>query len=129
MRDPKSMAKAPKVHVFLETVPINRALSDVLPLLKRSGIYIRMGFPPSKQKTFEHDWMPMIFESKNVGGSIVTGTQRTKQLLQIASDNLKFLTDMPEGSDAQVVPFSESNEAVDALINQKSKAFRTVFRW
>lgn len=108
---------------------MKRDLSVVMPLLKRAGIYVRMGFPSKDQRVFEAEWLPMIFESKTICGSIVTGTQRTRLLLQIASDHLEFLTDMPHGSDAKLVPFSECNEAVEALVNQTSKAYRTVLCW
>lgn len=129
MQDPKQMENPPKVHVFLETLPVNRELSVVMPLLEKAGIYVRMGFPKKDQREFRYDWLPVIFQSKKVGGSIVTGTQRTRRLLQLASDNLKFVTDMPAGSDARLVPFSESNRAVEELVDQKVKSFRTVFCW
>jgi D-arabinose 1-dehydrogenase-like Zn-dependent alcohol dehydrogenase len=129
MRDPQSVATAPKVSVFIETLPVNRDLNSVLPLMSLNGMYVRMGIPPAGQQTFTGDWLPFIFSGKGVRGSIVTGSQRMKMLLKLASDHLEFLTDMSEGTKAVIRPFSELEVCMKELREQKNKAFRTVLAW
>eukprot|EP00302_Diacronema_sp_CCMP2436_P040185 CAMPEP_0180030326 /NCGR_PEP_ID=MMETSP0984-20121128/27315_1 /TAXON_ID=483367 /ORGANISM="non described non described, Strain CCMP 2436" /LENGTH=365 /DNA_ID=CAMNT_0021955389 /DNA_START=19 /DNA_END=1116 /DNA_ORIENTATION=+ len=128
-KDPKQMADAPKVDVFLDTVPVNRPLSDVLPLLKFNGSYVRMGIPPASSQGLEADWIPIIFTGKKIGGSIVTGSQRMKLMLKLASEHLDFITDISESTQAVVRPFSEVNEAMESLMSQSSSAYRTVLQW
>ena len=102
---------------------------EVLPLLKFNGMYLRMGIPPADAQTFKGEWIPIIFTGKKIAGSIVTGSQRMKKLLQLAADNQDFIEDMADGKGAEYVPFSEVNEAMDKLKQQKNSAYRIVLTW
>ncbi|KAJ1631745.1 chaperonin 10-like protein [Pavlovales sp. CCMP2436] len=97
--------------------------------LKLSKLYGGKGIPPASSQGLEADWIPIIFTGKKIGGSIVTGSQRMKLMLKLASEHLDFITDISESTQAVVRPFSEVNEAMESLMSQSSSAYRTVLQW
>lgn len=126
--DPEQMKAAPKCNVFLETCPANREVGPLMDLLKFDGVYCRMGLPPANDAGFKWAWIPMIFTAKRIAGSIVTGSVRMAQLLQLASSNLDFVSDIG-GREAELVPFAQVNEAMAQLKGQKQAAYRFVLTW
>lgn len=127
--DADAMVKAKgKVDVLLETSPANSSITKYMQCLKINGTYVRVGIPPAKDNQFEFEYIPLIFMQQRICGSVVTGSRRMKEMMQLVSENLDKMLDS-EVWKAETVKMSEINVMMDKLINRKNKGYRYVLEW
>jgi D-arabinose 1-dehydrogenase-like Zn-dependent alcohol dehydrogenase len=127
--DDKKMSEyAGKFDLLLDCTPVNADLGPLMDLLKFNGQYCRVGIPSATDANFEYNFNSMIFKQKKIAGSIIIGTARMNLLLEIVAANQDVFKNKPE-TFTEIVPFSQVNEAMDALQENKVKCYRTILAW
>lgn len=127
--DEKDMAAhAASLDVVIDTAPVNVDVSKYLSLLKNGGTYVRAGIPDANDQTFKYEFIPLIFQQKKIAGTTVSGTKRTKEMLDLVSRNLDFMQDVDVWK-TEHVPISQINDAMDKLENRANKGYRYVLEW
>jgi D-arabinose 1-dehydrogenase-like Zn-dependent alcohol dehydrogenase len=117
-----------KLDVIIDTCPMNGPVSPFLDLVKFDGIYCRVGIPMATDMSFSYDYIPLIFTQKKVVGSIVTGTARLAEMLELVMRNMDFMKDSPDWK-IEHIPMDKVNDAMDALQNRTNKGYRIVLTW
>ena len=116
---------ANSIDVFIDTCPVNQDLDEMLRLCKINGTLVRVGIP-FVQEEARASWHPLIFSAKKVTGSIACGTKHTKEMLHLVANDDFSKTPWAV---AKVMPFSEVNEAMRLLQEQRMESFRIVLQW
>lgn len=116
------------LDLLIDATPVNIDISQWLDMLAPNGVLCKVGLPPSTDSSFQYNWPPLIFQQKKIVGSVVTGTARTKLMLDLASQNQKVFANRP-GWSTEVMPFEKLNEAMEALKNSKNAGFRILLKW
>ena len=126
---PAMMRAEGRIDVFIDTCPANTGIDSLLRLCKINGTLVRLGIPSAGEAELQASWHPLIFTSKKVAGSIACGSKRLKEMLHLVSTNLDFFCTSSSWAACKVVPFSEVNEAMRQLQEQRMEAFRIVLKW
>jgi D-arabinose 1-dehydrogenase-like Zn-dependent alcohol dehydrogenase len=125
----KMAALAGQFDVIIDTSPANAELGPYMGMLKISGTYCRVGIPVASDMTFTFGFIPLIFTQKKIAGSIVTGTQRVKHMLELTANNLEAFHD-PSEWHTETVSFDKVNEVMDQLAQGKNdKTYRYLLKW
>jgi uncharacterized zinc-type alcohol dehydrogenase-like protein len=110
------------LDVIVDTTPVLTQPEDYLALLGFGGVFCKVGIPKASNQTFTVNTIPLVFTQKKIVGSIVCGSQRTRDMLRLAGNNhLK--------SDCDVVPFGDINAVMQQLVREENKRFRYVLEW
>ena len=121
---------AGKFDVIIDTSPANEDVAPFMEMLAFNGTYCRVGIPPVTDMEFKFSYIPLIFTQKKIAGSIVTGTRRMKQMLQLTLDDIEHYGNDPEEWKAEVVPFEMVNKIIDDLKEGRNKNnYRYVLEW
>jgi D-arabinose 1-dehydrogenase-like Zn-dependent alcohol dehydrogenase len=107
----KMAALAGKFDVIIDTSPVNADVGPYMGMLKINGTYCRIGIPVASDMTFTFDYIPLIFTQKKIAGSIVTGTQCMKHMLEVTASNLEAFHD-PSEWHTETVSFDKVNEVM-----------------
>ena len=83
-----TLKKESLLDLIIDTTPVNQPVSHYLDLLALDGIYCRVGIPSAKDQVFDYNWIPLIFTQKKIVGSVVTGSKRMVEMLELTSKNL-----------------------------------------
>mmetsp|Transcript_25453 Transcript_25453/g.39102 ORF Transcript_25453/g.39102 Transcript_25453/m.39102 type:complete len:388 (-) Transcript_25453:78-1241(-) len=119
-----------KFDLIIDTSPQNSDVASFMGMLKFGGTYCRVGIPPANDMDFTFSYIPLIFTKKKIAGSVVTGTRRMKQMLQLVTDELKDYGSDPKSWNAKVVSFEEVNDVMDDLLKgRNTNNWRYVFTW
>ena len=121
-------AAAGSFDLIIDTAPVNSDVSQWLDLVKFDGVYCRVGIPSASDMEFKYNYIPLIFTQKKIVGSIVTGTARTRLMLDLAEANKDVFADKPEWH-VDVMDFKDCNEAMDMLVANKNPGFRILLKW
>jgi D-arabinose 1-dehydrogenase-like Zn-dependent alcohol dehydrogenase len=125
----KMNALAGKFDVIIDTSPANSDIAPFMSMLKVNGTYCRVGIPSASDMNFAYSYIPLIFTQKKIAGSIVTGTRRMKQMLDLTANNQDFFKD-PEDWKAEVVKFEDINEVMEKLSTGKNgNTKRYLLKW
>lgn len=126
----KMKALSGKFDVIIDTSPANSDVAPFMDMLAFDGVYCRVGIPMAGDMDFKFSYIPLIFTQKKIAGSIVTGSLRMKQMLQLTLDDIETYGKDPDEWKAEVVPFETVNEVMDSLKEGKNKNnYRYVFEW
>lgn len=68
-------AAARSLDFILDTSPAASGPALYLELLHFGGVLVRVGMPPAKESAFTYDWLQLIFTSRTIAGSVVTGSR------------------------------------------------------
>ncbi|CAE7264721.1 adhC2 [Symbiodinium sp. CCMP2456] len=117
------------IDVFFDTSPVNTGLNQFMRLLKINGTFVRVGIPFASDAELQASWHPLIFSARKVVGSIACGRRRTKEMLHLVYNNLDFFSQSSAWTTSQIRPFSEVNEAMKQLQEQRMESFRIVLQW
>lgn len=117
-----------KLDVIIDTLPLNATIEKYLGLLKVGGVLVRTGIPKLEESEFSYSFVPLIFQQKSIVGTVVTGTRRMKEMLDLVSQNLDFMKSKG-GWDTEHVPMSKVNDAMEMLSNRQNKGYRYVLEW
>lgn len=130
MTDKDAVEKAKgTLDVLVDTAPVMSSVADSMELLKYNGAYCRVGVPVSADAKFEYDMKMLIFTARKISGSVVTGSKRLHDMLDLCSNNLDFMEgDSPEGQ-TQDMPMAKVNEAMEMLENKTNKGYRIILKW
>jgi len=82
------LKKESLLDLIINTTPVNQPVSHYLDLLALDGIYCRVGIPSAKDQAFDYNFIPLIFTQKKIVGSVVTGSKRTVEMLELTSKSL-----------------------------------------
>lgn len=121
-------ACAGTLDVVIDTAPVNQGVAKYLNLLKNNGVLCRVGIPSAADQSLNYDLIPLIFQQKTIAGSIVTGTRRMKDMLELVSRNLDFMKDT-EHWKTEHLAMSQVNEAMENLSQRTNKGYRYVLEW
>ena len=110
------------LDVIIDTCPAPQELDPYMGALALGGTYCKVGIRPSTSSSFSYDFNPLIFTQKKIAGSIVSGSQRTTEMLGLAAHH-------GIRCDVEVMNFHMINEAMDALHKGENKNFRIVLKW
>lgn len=121
-------AHAGSLDVVIDTTPVNGDVGKSLDLLKFNGTLARVGIPSAQDQSFSYNFIPLIFQQKKIAGTVVTGTKRMKDMLDLVSRNLEFMKDSDIWK-TEHVPISQVNEAMEKLANRTNKGYRYVLEW
>jgi uncharacterized zinc-type alcohol dehydrogenase-like protein len=125
----KMNALAGKFDIIIDTSPVNSDVGPFLNMLKVNGTYCRVGIPSGSDQNFSYAYIPLIFTQKKIAGSIVTGTKRVKQMLDLTANNQEFFED-PEEWKTEVVKFENINEVMELLSSGKNDStYRYLLKW
>lgn len=117
---------AASFDLIIDTCPANSPIDILLGMLKINGTYVRVGIPPANDNTFSTDFIPLIFTQKKITGSIVTGTKRMQELMNIASE-------LPRDGDewkTEIIPFEKVNEVIGKLYRGENvSTWRYILKW
>lgn len=108
-----------KLDVIIDTCPVALDINPYMDSLTMGGVYTKVGIPSAE---FTYGYIPLVFTQKKIGGTIVSGSMRTNEMLEIASHHHL-------GSEAEVLPFNQVNEAMHRLADGKNETFRMVLEW
>ncbi|CAE7658906.1 adhC2 [Symbiodinium necroappetens] len=117
------------IDAFFDTSPVNAGLNQLMKLLKINGTLVRVGIPFAADAELQASWHPLIFSARKVVGSIACGRRRTKEMLHLVYNNLDFFSQSSAWTTSQIRPFSEVNEAMKQLQEQRMESFRIVLQW
>mmetsp|Transcript_40399 Transcript_40399/g.72550 ORF Transcript_40399/g.72550 Transcript_40399/m.72550 type:complete len:369 (-) Transcript_40399:163-1269(-) len=126
--DAKSKLAA-SFNVIIDTTPVNGDVSPYMDMLAFDGSYIRVGIPAAKDQGFSYNWIPLIFTQRKIQGSIVLGSARTRDMLELAHANQKFMEDDDESWTTTTMPFDQVNEGMEELLAGKNKGWRMLLKW
>lgn len=121
-------AHAGCLDVLLDTTPVESDLAKLMPLLKYNGTYVKVGIPPASQQNFSYNFSSLIFQQQKIAGSVITGTRRMNDMLELVARNLNFMRDTGPWK-TEHVPISRVNEAMEDLMNRSNKGYRYVLKW
>lgn len=116
------------LDLIIDTTPVNQPVSGYLDLLTLDGIYCRVGIPSAANQSFEYNWIPLIFTQRKIVGSVVTGSKRMAEMLDLTAKNLEFMNSN-EHWKTQTMPMSQVNEAMDQLQKRTNNGYRIVLDW
>lgn len=114
--------------MVLETSPANADIKRYMACLKIGGTFVRVGIPSKEDQAFEYDFIPLIFMQQRVCGSVVTGTKRMREMLELVSENLESMIDGDMWK-TENLKMERVNEAMDLLMKRKNKGYRYVLEW
>lgn len=120
-----------KLDLIIDSTPVNatHTMMKSMGLLKPNGTFCRVGIPSTKEQAFDHVWIPHIFMQQSITGSVVTGTTRLNELMELCGNNAKFVSQGSDMLDIEVVPFDQINEAMGKLLDRKNKGYRYILKW
>lgn len=116
------------LDVLLDTTPVESNMDKYMALLKINGTYVKVGIPAMSQQTFSYNFSSLIFQQKKIVGTVITGTRRMKDMLDLVAKNVDFMKDTDSWK-TEHVPISQINEVMDKLVNRKNKGYRYVLEW
>mmetsp|Transcript_7794 Transcript_7794/g.11215 ORF Transcript_7794/g.11215 Transcript_7794/m.11215 type:complete len:118 (-) Transcript_7794:241-594(-) len=97
-------------------------------LLAFNGTYCRVGIPAAADMDFKFSWIPTIFTEKKIAGSVVTGTARLAQMMELAQDHLDVFGKDSDKWHTDTVKFEQINEYMAKLKEQKNYNLPLHFR-
>lgn len=127
-KDEELKAHASELDVVIDTLPLNSNIEKYMNLLKPGGVLVRVGIPKAKDSEFTYGFLPLIFQQKRIAGTVVTGSRRLKEMLDLVSQNLDFMKDSGAWK-TEHVPISDVNNVMDMLANRQNKGYRYVLEW
>lgn len=128
-KNPEEVKKiAGTLDIIIDTTPVNSNITPLMDMLRFNGVYVRVGIPAATDQLFSYEYLPLIFQQKKIAGSIVTGSKRMKEMLDLARQNLDFMKDADIWK-TQHVPMDQINEAMDSLKNRTNKGYRLILEW
>ena len=117
-----------QLDVVIDTTPVNLDISPLMDLVKFGGTLCRLGIPAAVDQDFHGQHIPLIFTQRKLAGSVVTGTKRIKEMLDLVTANIEFMTDTDMWK-TEHIPISQINEAMGNLLSRKNKGYRYVLKW
>lgn len=117
-----------KMNLVLDTTPANLDIGPLLNLVKFGGTMCRVGIPPGSDQVFTDNTIPLVFTQRKVAGSVVIGTKRMKEMLDLIAANLDFVKDTDVWK-TEELPISKLNEGMKNLLNRTNKGYRYVLKW
>ena len=119
-----------KFDLIIDTSPVNADIGPYMEMLAFNGTYCRVGIPAADNMDFKFAYIPLIFTQKKIAGSIITGTRRMYEMLELVdNEKEKYMSD-PEDWKAEIVPFDKVNEVMDDLSNGRNTSnYRYILKW
>lgn len=118
-----------KVDLLIDTRPVNGSVNDALQLLAYNGTYCRVGIPGYADQSAETLWIPLIFGQQAIAGTAVTGSRNINDMMALCENNVEWVMKGEDVFNAEIVPMTEINEAMDRLLNRQNKGYRYVLKW
>lgn len=112
----------------IDTSPVNCEISKFISCLKINGTLVKVGVPVASDQSFKSEFVPLIFQQQKIAGSIVTGSKRTREMLELIGRNIDTILDGDLWK-TEPVEMAKVNEAMDNLKNRKNKGYRYVLVW
>ncbi|CAN8062099.1 unnamed protein product [Agarophyton chilense] len=129
MKDEEDVKNAAgKLDLIIDTTPANMKVAPLLELLRMGGTLCKVGLPPSTDCTYSGDLGDLIFQQKKIAGSVVTGTRRFREMMQLVEANMKFMKDT-EIWKTEHWRMTRVNEAMDEIENGTNRGYRFVLHW
>lgn len=119
----------PKLDVLIDTRPVNSDLNGALALLGFNGKYCRLGIPAAAQQDFTSQWIPLVFQQHTICSTVVTGSARLNELMELCGRNVDFVLRGEDEWSAEVIPFDQINVGLHNLLNRKNNGYRYVLKW
>jgi D-arabinose 1-dehydrogenase-like Zn-dependent alcohol dehydrogenase len=116
--------------LIIDTSPANADVGPYMDILKFNGTYCSVGIPAANGMHFKYSYISLIFTQKKIAGSIITGTRRMYEMLELVdNERSKYMSD-PDDWKADIVQFDKVNEVMDDLCNgRNSSNYRYILKW